>query len=280
MSAQELTATLSYILQSAGLESLAPWVLEQQIAGKDELTIITDLRKQDLYKQRFPAMAELQRKAAAGTGLGVPINEGDYIKMERAYRQVFQAAGLPPTMWDTPDDYARLMASDISPVEVQRRVDAAKEAVNSTDPNVRQQLASLYDITATDLVAYALDPEKNSDYLQRIATTARVSGYGVTAGMSSLSRQQWESYAQDLINQQITDAGLREIIGNAEVVKEQQSRLASIEGSKFTDADAMDISVRKDAGKTMESQRRVEREKARWSAQSGVSSSSLAKPGI
>lgn len=273
-----LQEDIAEILSSFGLGSMAEFVIAAQKEGKDNLTIITELRQRPEYKMRFPAMAELQRKAQAGKG--VAITEGQYLEMERSYRQVFQASGLPMGMWDTPDDFKRLLESDVSPAEAQERVGAAKEAVDSTDPNVRSQLAALYGISATDLVAYALDPEKNSDYLRRIATSARLAGYSQTAGMGSMSKGMWEGYAQDLINQQISDEGLRDIVSSADSLAESQSRLAGIEGGTFTGADALDVAVRKDSDKAMASQRRVDREKARFGGSSGVTSGTLAKSGI
>lgn len=269
---------ISALLDTYGLGSLTDFVISSQKAGKDDLTILTELRQRPEYVARFPAMAEIQKKAQSGRG--VAINEGQYLEMERAYRQVFQSAGLPPEMWDSPDDYARLMSADISPVEAQRRVAAAKEAVNSTDPNVRGQLAAMYGITADQLVAYALDPEKGSELIQRTATTARLSGYAISSGMNNLTRDQWEGYAQDLINQQLGDEELRTLVGQADVLQEEQSRLAGIEGSQFTTSDAMDVAVRKDSNKTMASQRRVERERARFSGSQGVGTGSLKGSGI
>jgi hypothetical protein len=276
--ARTLGETVAAMWSQYGLGSLGQWVIAMAVEGKNAEQIAIEIRKRDEYKARFPAMEALRLKAAQGGG--VPINEGDYLALERSYRQVFQAAGLPPTMWDTPDDYARLITADISAIEVQRRIAAAREAVDSTDANVRNQLAALYGITTTDLVAYALDPEKNSDYIQRVATTSRIAGYSQTAGLGGMSRQAWEGYAQDLINQQVGDSQLREIIGDANARAEIQGRLAGIEGEQFTSGDALDIAVRKDSNKTLASQKRVEREKARFSGSQGLTTGSLRGSGI
>lgn len=278
MAEQELNQILSNILSAAGLESLAPWVIEQQVAGKDYMTILTEMRKLPQYVARFPAMTELQAKAAKGTG--VPVNEYEYLQAEQQYRRIFQMSGLPANMWDTPDDYARLLTSDISADEVARRVDAAKIAVYSTDPNTRAELQRMYGIGTSDLMAYALDPEKNSEYLRKVATTSTLAGYSKTAGISDLSTQAWEGYAQDLINQNVGESGIRDVVASADTIREQQLRLAGIEGEQFTTSDAMDIAIRKDADKVLASQRRVEKEKARFSGTQGIGTGSLRGSGI
>lgn len=278
MAEQELNSILANILSAAGLQDLAPWVISQQVEGKDYMTILTDMRKLPQYVARFPAMAELQRKAA--TGAGVPANEAQYLQAEQEYRRIFQMSGLPANMWDTPDDYARLLTNDISADEVARRVDAAKIAVYSTDQNTRDELQRLYGIGTTDLMAYALDPAKNSEYIRKVATTSMLAGYSKTAGISDLSGQAWEGYAQDLINQNVSEGGVRDIVAAADTIQEQQLRLAGIEGEQFTTSDAMDIAIRKDSNKTLASQRRVEKEKARFSGSQGVSTGSLRGSGI
>lgn len=275
---RDLISTLNAVLKSYGLDSMSQWIIDSVVAGKDELTIITELRSTPEYKARFPAMAEIQRKATAG--LGTQINEAQYLEMERAYRQAMAYSGLPVDMWDTPDDFARLMTADVSPTEVQRRIAAAREAVDSTDENTRNQLMQMYGITTTDLMAYVLDPEKGSDYLQKVATTSILAGYSQSAGLSSLSRDKWESYAQDLISQQVSDAGIRDIVYGTDVLAEQQSRLAGIEEGQFTTEDALDSTIRRDADKIMASERRVARERARFAGTQGLGSKSLQGRGI
>lgn len=267
------------LLTAYGLGSLAQWIVDQQIAGADDLTIVTDLRKRPEYKARFPAMEDLQKAVNQG-GAGGMITEADYISMEQAYMQAFQGSGLPANMFDSPDDFRKLIAARVSPNEVQRRVAAAKEAVEATDPNVRTNLLRMYGITSTDLMAYALDPAKNADYLQRVATTAMLSGFGTSAGVTGLNRDQWEGYAQDLINEQASPEDIRTIISNAHTIADTQTRLAGIESDQFTTSDALDITVRKDSSKTLASKRRADREKARFSGSQGLGSKGLSGSGI
>ena len=123
-----------------GLESLAPLITDMVIAGSDQLTIVNKIRETKEYAARFPAMPTLIQKLK-NNGVAT-VNEGDYLAAERSYRQVLQSSGLPANMWDTPDDFKRLIEADISPQEVCAGWTHAKMAVNSTDPNTRSQLLS------------------------------------------------------------------------------------------------------------------------------------------
>lgn len=270
-----MIAEFQRLLAGYGLGSLTGWIVGAVTAGKDQLTILTELRAKPEYKVRFPAMDALQQKAQAGGG--VAITEGEYLSMERAYRKQFQDAGLPAHMWDSPDDYKRLLESDISPDEVGERISAAQIAVESQDPAVLRSLRDIYGLTSTDLVAYALDPAKNSKYIEKISTTSLLAGYGQTAGLANAN---WESYAQDLINQQASEEDIRTAVSQSAQLQTEQDRLAEIEGGQFTSSDALDVTVRKDAKKITASQKRANREVARFAGTQGISTGSLGRGSI
>lgn len=261
-------------MRAFGLDSLADWIMQNVVEGTDAATVYLRLRETPQYKQRFPAMEELQRQARAG---GRGYTEADYIALENSYREVLSTSGLPARLWDSSDDFAALMKGQVSPSEVQQRVDAAKEAVLSTDPNTRAQLLRLYGIDTQALMGYALVPDRGADEIRRTATTAIMAGMGAAAGLgSSLSREQWERYSGEMIQSQAGFGEIRSAIESAYAISDTQSRLASLEGERFTESDALDITVMKDAGKSLASEQRARREKARFSATSGISSGSLA----
>lgn len=260
------------LFRSYGLDSLADWLVAQNVEGKTPEQIVTELRQRPEYKERFPAMEELRRLAQQNN---MPvISEGQYLQMEQSYRQALANSGLPPNMFDSADDFKRLLEAQVDPTEVEERVAAAKIAVNQTDPLVREQLRSMYGITDSDLMAYALDPERNSEEIQRIATTATLAGLGQRQGLSA-EQAAWERYAQSSINQGMGQGEIMGAVANATALYENQSRLASIEGERFTATDALDVTVDQDAGKTLASERRARREKSRFSSRSGVTSGTL-----
>lgn len=261
-----------------GLADLANWVMDNVIEGTDVTTVYLKLRETPAYKRRFPAMEALQKKVQAG---GRGYTEGDYIEIENAYRTTLSQSGLPPDMWDSPDDFARLISAEVAPVEVQRRVDAAKDAVLSTDPSTRVQMQRLYGITVNDLMAFALDPARGSDHLRRMANTAILAGMGADAGLGTgLGAAQWERYAGAGIQDATGFGEARGLIAEAGALATRQRRLASIEGESFTDVDALDVTVLRDTRKGLRSEQRARREKARFSGSSGVSSGTLRGAGI
>ena len=258
-----------------GLESLAPWIVQQEQQNKDPLQIVQDLRQTPEYKSRFPAMQALQ-DAARRNNMPV-VTEQNYLQMEQAYRTALQDSGLPSGMFDSADDFIRLLEGNVDPTEVRERVAAAKVAVDQTDPFVLSQLRDMYGITGTDLMAYALDPEKNASYIEKVATSAMLAGLGQRQNLAA-ERGSWERYAQDAINQQMSQSQMVEAVASASALTKTQGRLASIEGEEFGTGDAMDITINKNAEKVLKSQQRAAREKARFAGSSGITAQSLQGP--
>jgi len=272
-----LVDDIKSVLDAYGLGELAQWIVDQEVAGKDDLTILTEMRQTSQYKARFPAMDALRKAQAAGTG--VAVTEAQYLSMESAYRQAFASSGLPREMYDDALDFKALLEANVSPAEVQRRIAAARTAVDSTDLNTRRMMRAIYGITTEDLMAYALQPDKMADRLQKIAATSILAGYGRTAGLADLWRG-WEPYAQDLLNQGAGDEDFRSAISDARTLVAKQHRLAEIDNEKFTTTDALDIAIRKDPNKVLASQKRAERERARFSGGTGIRTGTFAKDGI
>jgi hypothetical protein len=266
-------------LRAYGMGDLADWIVGQLTNDiQDPELVWVELRKSPQYKVRFPAMEELQRKQTAAGGRGW--TEAEYIQQENAYRAILSTSGLAPDLWDSHDDFAALMRNEVDPTEVQSRVDAAKRAVLATDPAIRDQMQRLYGIGTDQLMGYALVPDRGSDYIKKVATTSIMAGLGSNAGLGTgMSQTQWERYA----NPQTTEMGygeLQDLVAGAAVTDIQQSRLAGIEGEQFTDTDALDVAVGKDVTKTLASQQRVKRERARFSGSAGVSTGTLTGPTI
>lgn len=264
----ELRATLA----TWGLENLASWLIEQEQATKDPLQIMTELRARPEYQARFPAMQALQDAAKRNNMPAV--TEQNYLQMEVAYRTALQDSGLPQGMFDSADDFVALLTNDVDPTEVRERVAAAKIAVDQTDPYVVSQLRDMYGISTTDLMAYALAPDKNASYIEKVATSAMIAGLGQRQNLAA-EKGSWERYAQDAINQNMSQGQIVDAVANAANLQTAQSRLAAIEGEEFSSTDALDVTINKDAGKVLKSQQRAAREKARFAGTTGITTQSL-----
>jgi hypothetical protein len=98
------------------------------------------------------------------------ISPAEYIRLERGYRQVMMAAGIPEGFYDAPDDFAAFIGNDVSQAEMTERVAMAATAVQSIDPNLKTQLQDLYGIGVEndgELTAYFLDPERGTSLIEQ-----------------------------------------------------------------------------------------------------------------
>ena len=134
--------------------SLAETLNAELIRGESPTALAMRIRTTDEYKARFPAMAQRRE-------LGLPaISETEYLGIERQYRSIMQAAKLPATFHDAPEDFDQWIAGDVSPQEFQERVTLAETARDSADPETRRLLTEFYNISDGDLTAYYLDPTR------------------------------------------------------------------------------------------------------------------------
>ena len=192
------------IFQTYGLDSLAPKILEyvQQGYGADTITLL--LQDTPEYKQRFKA-----NDARKKNGLSV-LSPAEYLSLERSYRQVLEANGLPTGFYDSQDDFAGWIGSDVSPAEIQERAQDAARAVNNSDQGYLQSLRE-YGLGTGDLVAAMLDRTRALPLLQK---TIRMAEIGAEARRQGLSLSQGRAdYFESIGVTQDVAAGAYETIG-------------------------------------------------------------------
>lgn len=212
---------LSNMFTSYGLGSLAGKIFDYIKNGYSADTITMLLQETSEYKQRF-AGNELRRKE----GLPVlPPNE--YLAVEASYRQIMQTAGLPSGFYDQPSDFNQWIGRNVSPSEIQTRVDMATQATVLANPSYRQALNQM-GISDNELTAYFLDQAKALPYLQKAAATAAV-GAGALAQGLQFDKQ----YAETLATQGVTAEQARS--GYSQVAQElpELSKLGSIYGENY-----------------------------------------------
>lgn len=173
-------AELKSVLDDWGLGSLAGWAWDQIISGTSQAEIVSSLRDQQAYKDRFSG--NQQRKAA---GLQ-PLSESEYLAWEKQAASMMKAEGLPAGFYDSPADFAGMIGRDTSLSELTKRVQWAKQLA-VTDPSVLpeevQTFRTMYGVKDGDLAAYMLDPTKATPLLERqirgaaTATRARLAGF-------------------------------------------------------------------------------------------------------
>ena len=126
-----------------------------------------------------------------------PLDTATYLATEQQYKQVMQRAGLPAAAIDNAY-IGNLMAVDVSPAEVQQRIDAATTAVTAEDPYVKQQLNQM-GLGTGDMVLHLLDPSLASNVIQQKVTAAQI---GAEAQRQGLGTSQ--DYAMQLAAQGVT----------------------------------------------------------------------------
>lgn len=202
---------LKSLFDSYGLGSLADKIYSYVKNGESADTISIQLQDTPEYKQRF-AGNEL-RKA---NGLPV-LSPADYLATESSYKQIMAAAGMPSGFYDQNSDFNNWIGKNISPSEIQNRVDMATQATILSNPDYRKALNQM-GIDDAHLTAYFLDTDRALPYLQKAAATAQI---GAEALRNNLQFDQ--SYAEQLATMGISAdqarQGYQQIAGELDTMK-------------------------------------------------------------
>jgi hypothetical protein len=195
---QSARAIINGTLTSFGLGSLGDWAWQQYLNGVPTSQIMLDLRSRPEYAARFPGMAAL-------SNAGIAISEQEYIGLESGYRQVMRSYGTPATFYDSPDDFGRLIAGQVSVQEFGERLDMA-EQVAATDPRgqtLRAELARLYGAQGLEtpanvdamVTAWFIDPDKAQSLIEQQFRATTTAAAATRTGFGQLSLQEAEEVA-------------------------------------------------------------------------------------
>jgi hypothetical protein len=262
-----------------GLTGLVDGWIQQGLADAGTEPVLMKFRDTDIYKRRFAGMAEL-------IGRGQAISEAEYIGLESSYRNVMQNYGLPPTFYDKPDDYARLIGAGLSVNEVEQRVVAAKQSLN---PLVAQELQEYYGVGQGTAMAYllgltnaegvALESARTQEQIRTGARAAQIGAAAERAGFS-MDRTYSERLGGTSIGTTVdpfqvgTLAQLEGTFDQARRVADRDTTLAAIDTEAYDQRDALAASFGDEQAK-LASERRGKRERSRFAGSSGVARSSL-----
>lgn len=171
-----------------GLASLAGKIYDfvKQGFGADTISVLLQDTKE--YKERFKG-----NEARVKAGLAV-LSPQEYLATEAAYRQVLTSAGLPKGFYDNPADFAGWIAGDVSPTEIQKRVDRAVAWTSQADPATLAALKQMYGVDASYVTAYALDMSRALPLLQKQARAVEIGAAAIRRGLAA-SRTDFENLA-------------------------------------------------------------------------------------
>jgi hypothetical protein len=204
-------------------------------------TVKAQIRATPEYQKRFAGNIIRQNKIKEMTDRGeIPtfgeLNEASYIELEDSYREILKGK-VPSNFYNDSASLAKLVGNDISTDELSGRVTLAQQAASQANPEIKQQLQSLYGIQESQIAAYFLDPTVAQQSISAIAAgnAAIVAAAAQRSGLN-IDRQQAESIAtanqtdvnavlsaQDLFGQVSQTSGLAtgDVSGGASTVSAQ-----------------------------------------------------------
>jgi hypothetical protein len=190
-----------------GIEGLADVLLKLitdntnangEVAGA---TVRAGLRASETYKKRFAGNELRAKRVAEMTAAGKmipagagPLTEASYIEAEIGYRETLRKYGLPAGFYDESSDFNTLIGNDIRPEELDARARLAQQAVSTANPEIKQQLKTLYGIEENQILSFFLDPEKAGNAI-KAGNVATLVGTAQKAGIT-LSAQEAELLAE------------------------------------------------------------------------------------
>lgn len=247
--------------------------LARQGLSAEEFSI--GLRNTKAYQQRFSANAKRQ---AAGLAT---LSPAEYLALEDAYQGTMRRYGLPKSFYEktgigNQPELDTLISSDVSPAELEDRVQLAVERVNNASPEVLRSLEEFYPgISKANIVAYVLDPQKALPLIQRQIRAAEIGGEAMRAGLRTGVQR-----AEELERMGVTQAQAREGFQTVAEVTPRGSQLAEFYGEGPYTQEVAEAEVFGTAGATEARRRRerlVGRERAEFAGSAGAFQGALAR---
>ncbi len=233
------------------------------------------LRNTDAYTKRFAGNTERIKK-----GL-VALSPGEYLALEDQYQNIMRNYGLPASYYTkdalgAQQGFNKLIANDVSAVELEERVLTAQKRVLDAAPEVTTALRQFYpDIRNSDILAYTLDPERGLEDIKKKVTAAEIGGAALVSGLTT-SLTDAEYLRRYGVTKETAQRGYETISGGLE----RGRQLASIyQQPDYTQAVAEE-EVFNLPGQTQAGEKRkkiIGLEKAEFGGQTGVTSGALAR---
>lgn len=265
-SQRDAYAAIQDMLKQYGLDTLAPKILQFVRNGYASDTIAYELQQTSEWKKRFAANETRVKK-------GLPVlSPQEYIATERAYRQIMSQAGVPAGFYDSTNDFQKFLENDLSPQEIQNRVQAATDFVNRKDPKELAAMRKFY--TSGDLIAYALDPNRAAPLVGKAFQAASIAGQASAQGINDVDKALAESLAGNNISREQAQQGFSLIASE----KGNANKLAQISGEGgFTTADLAAETFTASSQVAERRKKLASQERGRFSGASGVGKGSLSK---
>jgi hypothetical protein len=192
-----------HTFDNVGAPELGQW-LANAIKGDPTLVgkqneLFSQLQQSDPYKQRFSGLVKIREYNKTNPTNPMPVmSEAEYLSAESSYKQILSPVS---SMYGNSLNQAvgDIIAKNISPVELQDRVNVANQWVMAQNPAIKQELQKWYGIDDTHLMQYALDPERGVTEIQKAAGAAQLGAQAIQSAVD-LTQQQSESLIKQLVS--------------------------------------------------------------------------------
>ena len=234
------------------------------------------LRETDAYKKRFAAN---QQRIAKGLRA---LSEAQYIELEDQYQDVMRRYGLPESYYTRgemgrQEGFEKFIAGDVSPVELEDRVQTAQRRVINAAPQIKDALMQYYggEINNGDILAYVLDPDKAIEGIKRKVTAAEIGGAASRFGLGT-ARERAEQLGTYGVTSEMAQAGYEAIGGGLE----RGRQLSAIYGAPAYTQEVAETELFKLPSATEARKQRtqlIKKEQATFGGSTGVTGGALAR---
>lgn len=205
---QDARTSIKALLAKYKLDSLFDTVwgnyTSDMVDYTDTDALAMSIRETEAYKTRFVGNETRRSK-----GLG-DLSPATYIALEDSFKKTMRSNGIPDSFYDKPEDFAQLIAGDVSVAEFNDRISYARSIVQDAPASVKNEMARLYNVNEGQLIAYFIDPAKAAPILKEQERAARIGAAAQENAGMALSN----ATAEDLAKRGITDAQAAQGFGN------------------------------------------------------------------
>lgn len=179
-------------LDTYGLGVLANDIQKYIEDGMSYDELLLKLRTESpAYKRRFAAN---ERRISKGLRA---LSEAEYINLEDDYQNIMRRYGMPESYYSETVDpttgikiqqgFEKFIEGDVSPVELEDRIQTAYNRVINAAPEVMNSLKQFYGdiITNGDILAYALDTKNAIENIKRKVGAAEIGAEALQAGLTT-----------------------------------------------------------------------------------------------
>jgi hypothetical protein len=171
--------SLTTWLQQIGLNTgtMQDFIKNAIINSDSTDTIKLNIVNQPDFQKAFP---EYQAAIKAGN----PMSPADILNYRTTVTGLMKDAGLPSGFYDQPDDFVNLISNNLSPAELQSRIQDGYAKVAQAPQAVKDAFSDYFGAQGDNMLAtFFLDPTKGTDAIQKAVQTASIGGQAAQAGL-------------------------------------------------------------------------------------------------